>query len=130
MNDPRLSVYFDGACHLCSREIEHYRKRDPQGRIHFVDISAPGFDAAAQGLDPVRVQKVMHVRLPSGELATGVQAFVEIWKALPEFARLAKLAQSPLVRPFLNGGYAMFAVIRPFLPRRKVDRCTDGTCAV
>jgi len=37
---PALTVYFDGACPLCRREIAHYRSRDRAARIAFLDIAA------------------------------------------------------------------------------------------
>jgi predicted DCC family thiol-disulfide oxidoreductase YuxK len=130
MTNHLLTVYYDGACHLCSREIEHYRKRDTQGRLKLVDISAPGFVAEAVGLDRVQVQKVMHVRLADGSLVTGLQAFIAIWGVLPGMGRLAKVAQQPLINPLLRGGYLAFAALRPYLPKRKRTECADGSCAV
>jgi predicted DCC family thiol-disulfide oxidoreductase YuxK len=128
----QLRVYFDGGCHLCSREIEHYRRADRTGRICFVDISAPGFDAQAEGLDPQRVQRELHVRTEDGALAVGVPAFIAIWRALPgaSYRRLAQLAELPMVRPALRAGYAAFAAVRPYLPRREAHACPDGACAV
>ena len=125
----RLIVYFDGACHLCSREMEHYRRIDVDGRLELVDIAAPGFDARAQGLDPVQVQREMHVRLPDGEVRVGVAAFVEVWKRVPGFGLASQVAANPLLRPALEAGYWTFArLIRPVLPKRRA--CADGTCAV
>lgn len=129
-SEGRLTVYFDGACHLCSREMEHYRRIDVGRRLDLVDISGPGFDAAAWGLDPAAVQREMHVRLPDGELRVGVAAFVEVWKRLPGFERAARVAASPLLRPALAAGYWTFArLIRPALPKRRRE-CTDGACAI
>jgi predicted DCC family thiol-disulfide oxidoreductase YuxK len=129
MNSSQVTVYFDGACPLCSREIEHYRHKDHEQRLRFVDISLPAFSAETEGLDPVRVQQVMHVRLPSGALVTGVDAFVEIWKVLPGFAALAKVASLPGIHLGLRVGYRGFAAIRPLLPKRKRE-CVDGRCAI
>ncbi|MBL8631799.1 MAG: DUF393 domain-containing protein [Myxococcales bacterium] len=129
MSTSQVTVYFDGACHLCSREIEHYRQKDREGKLRFVDISLSEFSAETEGLDPVRVQQVMHVRLPDGVLVTGVDAFVEIWKVLPGFAGLAKMAKLPGIHLGLRVGYQGFAAIRPLLPRRKRE-CADGGCAV
>ncbi|MBC7693121.1 MAG: DUF393 domain-containing protein [Methylotenera sp.] len=124
----RLEVFYDGACHLCSREIEHYRKIDREGALRLVDISLPTFDAGSLGVDPVQVQKEMHVRR-GHEIFVGVPAFMEIWKCFPGYRSLVPFAQSPLIMPILNVGYWAFAKIRPLLPRRKVDSCDTGTCA-
>jgi predicted DCC family thiol-disulfide oxidoreductase YuxK len=121
-------LYFDGACHLCSREIEHYRKIAPPGVLSFFDISEKDFDAASHGLDPSKVQEVMHVRDASGNLRLGVDAFIAIWEVLPRYQFLARLARKGFVRPFLDVGYFSFAKIRPYLPRKKLQDCESGTC--
>ena len=130
MTAKRLTVYYDGACHLCSREIEHYRQRDTQGSLELVDIAAPGFAAAAAGLDRVQIQKSLHVRLADGTLVTGLGAFIAIWGVLPGLGTLARIAQQPLLNPLLRGGYWVFAALRPYLPKRKRDECKDGSCAM
>jgi len=130
MTPEKLVVYFDGACIVCSREMEHYRRLDGAGRLELVDIAAAGFDAGAEGLDPKRVQQEMHVRLPTGEVRTGVDAFVEVWRRLPGFGLLSRIAASPVSRPFLGSGYWIFArLIRPVLPKRR-KTCEAGTCPV
>ncbi len=126
----QLTIYFDGACHLCSREINHYRKKDHQQQIRFVDISRSNFVATQEHLDPIEVQRVMHVRLPNGQLRTGVDAFVAIWQTLPGYGGFAKAAQNPIAYRLLNIGYAGFAKVRPLLPKRKVDDCETGACHV
>lgn len=114
-----LTVFYDGLCQLCSREIEHYKRQAGASQIDFVDICAPGFDAAKEGLDPFAIHKVMHVRRPDGKLVTRVQAFAEIWERLPRYRRLAPLSRLPGVAQALDLGYSAFAKLRPFLPRRK-----------
>jgi predicted DCC family thiol-disulfide oxidoreductase YuxK len=125
-----LSVYFDGACILCSREIEHYRKIDRAQALRLVDIADPRFKAETEGLDPVRVQKVMHVRKADGTLVTGVDAFREIWLHLPRYAWASRVAGWPGIRSVLEVGYHSFAAIRPWLPKRKrpEDECASGVC--
>lgn len=127
----QLSVYFDGACPLCSREIAHYQRHPEAHRLRFVDIAAPGFDAAAEGLDAARVHKEMHVKTAAGEVLTAVPAFAAIWRALGGrgYQLLARLTEAPLLRPALAAGYRLFAFARPYLPRRK-DPCATGACPV
>jgi predicted DCC family thiol-disulfide oxidoreductase YuxK len=120
-------IYYDGACHLCSREIEHYRKIDKADALEFVDIADPGFDASAHGLDPIRVNQEMHVRDSKGKLHIAVQAFIEIWKVIPLYQKWVRVAENPLALPFLKVGYSAFAKVRPYLPKRKT--CYSGVCS-
>jgi predicted DCC family thiol-disulfide oxidoreductase YuxK len=123
----KTTIYFDGACHLCSREIEHYRKIDTAGRLDFVDIAAPSFNALEHQLDPIRVNEEMHVRDADGNLHIGVAAFIEIWRVLPAYQKWVPVATNSKVLPFLKLGYFVFAKIRPYLPKRKT--CESGVCS-
>ena len=129
MDTGSLTVYYDGGCPLCSREIEHYRQKDTAGRLRLVDIAAPDFDARAAGVDAQAVNKLFHVRLPDGTLVTGLAAFTAIWDVLPGFGALTRAARLPLISPLLRSGYRVFAALRPYLPKQHPTECNNGTCA-
>ena len=112
-----ITVYYDGLCKVCSKEISFYRKQRGADAIKFVDICSATFDAKSEGLDPVRVHQVMHVRRQDGTLALKVDAFLEIWSVLPRFQWLAKAARWAPVNTGLSLGYIGFTLVRPFLPR-------------
>jgi len=124
----QLKVYYDGLCVLCSREIEVYRRRDLDQRVDWIDISLPGFDASKEGLDPVLVNRFFHVRRADGQVIAGVDAFVEIWKTIPSLRLMAKAADLPGARAAMRAGYAIFARVRPYLPRRSRPECDNGAC--
>jgi predicted DCC family thiol-disulfide oxidoreductase YuxK len=128
MNNTKVTVYYDGLCVLCSREIDHYRGSKGSDLINFVDICAPGFDSSAHGLDPKAVHRVMHVKRADGTLATEVDAFITIWTTLPGYWLLARISKLRLVKFFLNIGYQLFVRVRPYLPRRSLDiyACADS----
>jgi predicted DCC family thiol-disulfide oxidoreductase YuxK len=128
---PLLTVYYDGLCKVCDHEIQFYRRRDREAQVRWVDIMDPHFSAEAEGLDPGRVHVEMHARLRDGTLAVGVQAFVEIWKVVPGFAPLARVASQSWAVPVLRAGYRAFTRIRPYLPRKAGGvECVDGRCAL
>ena len=72
-----VGVFFDGACHLCSREIDYYENLSGSEQIHFVDISGIDFSAEDFGFDPIAVNSEMHVKSPTCEFFTGVDAVLE-----------------------------------------------------
>jgi len=124
-----LAIFYDGACSVCSREIEHYLGLPHGGRLTAIDISRPGFVAADFGLDAASVHQRMHVRDRSGTLWVGVDAFPVIWAALPGrgYAFLAWLVRLPGVHLLARLGYAVFARNRRFLPKRSAG-CRGNTC--
>lgn len=119
-----MTVYYDGLCQLCSREIEHYRKQQGAEKIRFMDITSPQFDPTKEGVDGKKVHKVMHVK-KGKKLYTKVDAFIEIWKQLPKYAWAAKYADKTAIRWILDCGYEVFAKVRPYLPRKK-QSCEDS----
>jgi predicted DCC family thiol-disulfide oxidoreductase YuxK len=127
MNAPPVTLFFDGLCPLCSREIAHYRKRVADDRVRFVDITDPAFHAAAHGLDDKRIHQVMHVKV-GDQVRTGLDAFIAVWDAVPGYSWLARIARLPLVHGLMLVGYHAFARVRPWLPRRKRADCPAGAC--
>lgn len=123
MSQSGITVYYDGLCQLCSREIEHYKKMDGAINIAFVDITSLGFDAAAEGLDPHKIHQSLHVRDTSGQIHTGVAAFITIWSQLNSLKKIVPFASFGPVKKTLEAGYFLFAKFRPLLPRKK---CADS----
>lgn len=109
-----LTVYYDGSCPLCTAEIGHYETRKGAERLCFLNIAEPGVDAG-QGLEQSDALKRFHVRMSDGTLLSGAAAFVEIWKTLPGWRWLARVARVPGVPLLLEGAYRIFLPIRPGL---------------
>jgi predicted DCC family thiol-disulfide oxidoreductase YuxK len=124
----QFKVYFDGKCVVCSSEIAFYRSKPGAAALQWVDLSLPSFDAKLEGVDPDDVIRVFHVRDETGKLITGVEAFIEIWRRVPSLSLWVRLSSLPGAIHALRAGYAVFARLRPYLPRRGPE-CADGTCA-
>jgi len=126
-SDNVLTVYYDGLCKVCSKEINHYKKQKGAEKISFIDICSDQFDATAEKLDPFEIHKIMHVRKSDGTLAVRVDAFIEIWRHIPRYQFLVPLAENRLVKSILELGYSGFVQIRPLLPRyQKNNQCADS----
>src|SRR5947209_8276526 len=127
MSRSEVTVFYDGLCPLCSREIAHYRKHAAGAPLRFLDITDPEFDARGHGLDPAAVHRVLHVKI-GDEVRTGVDAFTALWDAVPRYRWAARLARLPGVRLLLTLGYTAFARLRPLLPRRREPLCLTKAC--
>lgn len=112
----KLTVYYDGACPLCTAEIGHYETRSGAEALCFVNIAVPGADAGAD-LDRDAALRRFHVRKADGTLLSGAAAFIEIWTTLPGWQWLARLARLPGLPWLLELAYRAFLPIRPFLSR-------------
>ena len=121
-----VKVYYDGLCQLCSREINTYRNAKGAERIAFIDITDESFNPKIEGLDPKRIHQVMHVKDSSGKIMTGVDAFITIWRTLPNYNWLARIVDQSPIKNIAKIGYVGFAKVRPFLPRKKKLDCSES----
>ncbi len=67
-----LTVYFDGSCPLCRREIAVYRRLPQAASIRWVDVSA-GAELGSQ-LSCAQAMARFHVRDSQGRLYSGAAA--------------------------------------------------------
>ncbi|MEM8645824.1 MAG: DUF393 domain-containing protein [Pseudomonadota bacterium] len=112
-----LSVYFDGSCPLCTREIAFYRRLRGADAISWVDASKCAEWEIAPGLTKSAALSRFHVLTPSGELLSGAAAFSRIWLELPRFRWLGLLAQREPIAWLLERAYRGFLRVRPQLQR-------------
>lgn len=115
ISEEKPTVFFDGACPLCQREMGFYRRQNGADAIEWIDISRCGPDQLAPGLSREAALKRFHIRRPDGSLASGAAAFAELWSRLPRFRAAGRAAGLPGVRHVLEGLYRLFLPIRPKL---------------
>jgi predicted DCC family thiol-disulfide oxidoreductase YuxK len=130
--DTPLEVFYDGSCIVCAREMESYRRRVAEQRLVFVDISAAEFVATDYGLSQAEFMRELKVRDATGRFYSGVDAFVALWRTLPDgsfYRLLAELVPLPGVRFAAGLGYRLFARYRHLLPRRGGD-CGSSSCGL
>ncbi|MEO0822671.1 MAG: DUF393 domain-containing protein [Pseudomonadota bacterium] len=134
--DPRAAatVFFDGACPLCRREIAFYRARPGADALAWVDLAAVPDDVLTEGRDRDALLARFTVRRADGTLADGAAGFVAMWRAIPATRRLGRaLDRWPLV-PVAEIGYRLFLRLRPLWRKPSAAVCpptdTGGTaCA-
>lgn len=119
-----LTIFYDGACGVCSSEISHYRTIADQ-RICFVDIAGADFDAGVYGKTTAEFQAQLHARDADGRFFTGVDAFRQLWDALPSpfYPLLSSIVGLPGIHLAARTGYALFARFRHLLPSNHAKSC-------
>ncbi len=101
------TVYYDGACPLCSREIGTYRRLRGADQLCWIDVSrqeAP----LGPGLTREAALARFHVRMADGALVSGGAAFVRLWGCLPGLRWLAAIAARPPFSWALEPAYRLF----------------------
>ncbi len=112
---PDLTVYFDGSCPLCRREIDFYRRRATGRAIEWIDVSAA--NEVGEGLSCQTALARFHVRLADGSLVSGGLAFATLWRHIPGWRWLGRLGSVPPLSWILELGYRAFLPLRPRLQR-------------
>ena len=108
-----LTVYYDGACPVCRREIALYQRQPGGESCVWVDASRSAPGTMGADLDPRQALARMHVRRPDGTLVDGAAAFALLWQVFPATRRLGRIASLAPVTWVLEGAYRLFLRLRP-----------------
>jgi predicted DCC family thiol-disulfide oxidoreductase YuxK len=120
-----LTVWHDGACPLCRREIALMRRLDRRGAISFVDASDPAEGCPA---DRDALLARFHAQEHGRAMVSGAAAFAAMWRAIPLLRPLGLAARNPAVLAGLEQAYRVFLRIRPKLQgvARKLERVSSN----
>jgi predicted DCC family thiol-disulfide oxidoreductase YuxK len=108
-----ITVFYDGKCGLCRREIGHYQRIAPQGIFAWVDITTTPQELLKRGPSLQEGLKALHVEDDAGVMHKGAAAFAIIWQRLPRlWPLLAAFLRIPFMLPITEKLYATFAAWR------------------
>ena len=107
-----ITVYFDGKCGLCSKEIRYYQKIAPDGVFIWHDIATSPAPLATHGISQEAALRRLHATDSHDTLHIGVNAFILIWQQLRWWSLLAFFMRLPLIRHLASIGYNWFADYR------------------
>ena len=113
-----VTVWYDGACPLCIREIALMRRLDHAGTIDFVDVAPEG---ATCPIDRQLLLARFHARegteSSGAPILNGAAAFAAMWRAIPLLRPLGLVARNRMVLAGLERLYTAFLRVRPMLQR-------------
>jgi predicted DCC family thiol-disulfide oxidoreductase YuxK len=113
MTTPTVTVWFDGACSLCTREIALMRKLDTSNAISFIDATS---QTSLCPLNPAELLQRFHAE-ENGKLLSGAAAFAAMWRAIPVLRPLGLAARNAMVLALLEKLYTFFLRHRPKFQR-------------
>ncbi len=140
-----LTLLYDATCPVCALEMDHLRSRNAAGQLVFVDIMAPGFDAAPYGTSWAALDAQIHARCADGTLLQGMPVLRLAYAAVGLGWVLAPTGFAPL-RALFDLAYRQFArhrrtisgftaplinAVRTHRARRQTQRmaaCHGGAC--
>lgn len=112
MPNEQISIYYDGKCGLCSKEINYYKSIAPQNRFKWYDITIDAMPLKRAGIDPLIALKQLHAKDREGSWKVGVDAFLLIWNELKYWRLLALFIRLPGIYYLAKLAYRLFAVWR------------------
>lgn len=106
-----LTIFFDGSCPLCNREIALLTQFDDHQQLRVVDCSATDF-APVEGHARETLMALIHARDAAGAWLIGAPVFAAAYRATG-FASIASVWGSPRLQP-------MWRVVYPWIARNRM----------
>lgn len=103
-----FTIFYDGLCPLCDIEIRHLKKRDTDGRLAFVDITADDFNERFPTLDWQALNDRIHGMNEDGTMLIGLDVTHKAW-SLVGYSWLYAPLRWPFIRYFADKIYILFA---------------------
>lgn len=115
------SIFYDGGCGLCQKEIRHYQRLDKNSAIEWVDIYKKPESLQSHGIEYLDAMMVLHGINKDGDIVKGVENFISIWQNIEQYQWIAKCVLRLRLMGVLQGCYMRFAKWR--FKRRMKQGC-------
>lgn len=110
---PKVTCFHDGECPICTIEIKALKRLDKHGNVNWVDITRDKTALAQAGLTYKQAMERIYVIDENQQLQSGVLGFLQVWKQLPYYRRVAPIIENlPLAVPIMEFCYRIFARYR------------------
>lgn len=108
-----VTVWYDGSCPLCIREIALMKRLDRKSGIEFIDLTR--FETPCP-VDRTLMMERFHAS-ENGTLHSGAAAFAVMWRAIPLLRPLGIAARRSTILNLIERTYLLFLRFRPRLQR-------------
>lgn len=120
----RATVYYDGACPVCAREVAMYRRQPGAALLCWVDAARCPESELGPDLGRDAALARLHLRLDDGRLVHGAVAFTQLWQRLPGWAWLGRRLGRGAGLRLLEAAYRAVLVLRPLWRRARASDAT------
>lgn len=124
-----FTIFYDGACPLCAKEMNQLKRRNTEDQLVFVDIMQSSFSEEYPGLDWQALNDRIHGMLDDGTMLIGLDATHKAWSLVGKGWLYAPL-RWPVIRFFADKAYLVFARnryrISYWLTGKKRSEVTDS----
>tara|TARA_Y100001968_G_C19376433_1_gene727910 strand:+ start:140 stop:541 length:402 start_codon:yes stop_codon:yes gene_type:complete len=83
MNTAKLTIFFDGGCPLCKREVDFLQSRNQKGYLRFIDIDSPDFSIDNKyGITYKQAMARIHALKSDGSVIKDIKVFQEAYSLI------------------------------------------------
>lgn len=111
-----LTLYYESACALCNGEMTNLMLRNTEGKLRFVDVSAPDFDSPPPGTTTADLLELIHAQTADGRVLRGVEVFLHAYRAVG-LGWIVEPTRWPVLGGLADRLYPMVARNRHRVPR-------------
>jgi predicted DCC family thiol-disulfide oxidoreductase YuxK len=128
-----LTIFYDGNCPMCAKEMVHLKRHDQDNVIFLVDIHQKNFEHLFPGIKFLDAMKILHATY-NGQLLLGLEVTHRAWTLVGKGFWVAPL-NWPLFKTLSHWVYLGVARYRHPISALlakifglKSTKCTSGTC--
>ncbi len=132
MNTVKLTIFFDGGCPLCKREVVFLKSRNQKGYLTFIDINCSDFPLDLKyGISYKQAMDRIHALRSDGSVIKDIKVFQEAYSliGLGWIYAPTKLSVLDKVIEFIYGLWAKYRLNITFRP--SIERlCAIKDCEI
>ena len=130
MNTAKLTIFFDGGCPLCKREVDFLQSRNQKGYLRFIDINTSDFYLDLRyGITYKEAMERIHALKSDGSVIKDIKVFQEAY-TLIGLGWIYAPTKFPIFVKFIEFIYGIWAKYRLKLTfRPSIEKlCTGKGC--
>tara|TARA_B100000214_G_C23949156_1_gene619527 strand:- start:1172 stop:1573 length:402 start_codon:yes stop_codon:yes gene_type:complete len=130
MNTTKLTIFFDGGCPLCKREIDFLQSRNKKEYLRFIDIDSFDFSKENQyGITYKQAMERIHAQKSDGSIIKDIKVFQEAY-SLIGLGWIYIPTKLPIFDKFFDYIYMIWARYRLKITfRPTIDKlCSEREC--
>ena len=112
MNTPKLTIFFDGGCPLCKREVDFLQSKNQKGALRFIDINTSDFSSDLKyGITYKQAMDRIHAMKSDGSVIKDIKVFQEAY-SLIGLGWIYAPTKLPILDKFIEYIYGLWAKYR------------------
>ncbi|MEI7770911.1 MAG: DUF393 domain-containing protein [Chloroflexales bacterium] len=121
------TLLYDGACHICTSQVQMLATYDDNKRIEMLDMNSAEAQARFPQVRPEDARREVHLVAPDGTLYAGADAVRETLLRLPWLSGLGELLRLPGMMSLARPIYVLIARNR-YLFGGRAKACEGDVC--